>query len=436
MNRTLALATLCLSLSTAALAQTVTPAPSLLNYQGRIATPNGNPVPDPPSSLPYTLRLSLWDAATGGTKKWEQTITVRTKNGTFSALLDLGANAGDILSGNVWMETKVGNDAPLAPRQQIVSVAYALKANTVPDNSITTTKIADGSVTAAKLANGAGFSLPYAGAVSSSAQAFSVTNNGTAAGIVGTSNQNAGVVGFSTNGGGVDAYTFNGHGMYGVNTSTGNYGVLGTNSNGIYGFTSNGGGETVNGAGVYGASNTATGVRGVSTNNIGVKGDGGTVGVYGASPTGYGIVGQSDSGWSVYSFGRTGSVGGYFDTSDARYKTNINPLENPLNTILSMRGVSYDWKRDEFKSMNFGAGRQIGFLAQELEKVLPELVHTDAKGYKSVNYSHVVPVLVEAVKTLNAKVDRLSNAEKKNIELEARIKQLEAMMERLNAEKR
>lgn len=94
-------------------------------------------------------------------------------------------------------------------------------------------------------------------------------------------------------------------------------------------------------------------------------------------------------------------------TSDARYKRNVKTLADPLDSILGLRGVAFDWDRDAWPSKAFPEGRQIGFVAQEVEKVLPELVHTDENGYKSVEYSNVVPVLVEAVKTLKRDNDDL-----------------------------
>ncbi len=130
-----------------------TPAPATITFQGRIAKPDGSPVPDTVSSLPYTLRISLWDAPTGGTKKWETIVTVSTKNGVFSTPLEFGANADTALGGNRWIEMKIGNDPPLLPRQQLFSVAYALRANTVPDGAITSEKLADASVLAVKIAD-------------------------------------------------------------------------------------------------------------------------------------------------------------------------------------------------------------------------------------------------------------------------------------------
>ena len=84
-------------------------------------------------------------------------------------------------------------------------------------------------------------------------------------------------------------------------------------------------------------------------------------------------------------------------TSDANLKTNIQTVENALDTINSLRGVSFDWKET-------GKG-SYGVIAQELEEVLPELVRTE--GNKSVNYNGIVGVLIEAIKELKAEVEEL-----------------------------
>jgi hypothetical protein len=92
-------------------------------------------------------------------------------------------------------------------------------------------------------------------------------------------------------------------------------------------------------------------------------------------------------------------------SSDARYKKNVEPIENALSSVLKMNGVTYDWRKEEFPSMGFGTNRQVGLIAQELEQVFPIVVNTDVNGYKSVNYAHMVALLIEAIKDQQAIID-------------------------------
>lgn len=84
--------------------------------------------------------------------------------------------------------------------------------------------------------------------------------------------------------------------------------------------------------------------------------------------------------------------------SDIRYKKEIHVLNSPLQKVLNLQGVTYEWDKDKVNGAGFEGGRQIGLIAQEVEKVLPELVHTDAKGYKTLSYDKLGPLLIEAVK--------------------------------------
>uniref|UniRef100_UPI004049066B tail fiber domain-containing protein n=1 Tax=Fulvivirga sp. TaxID=1931237 RepID=UPI004049066B len=130
------------------------------------------------------------------------------------------------------------------------------------------------------------------------------------------------------------------------------------------------------------------------------------------------------------------SSDGLVQTSDARLKTNILPLKNTLSNVLKMRGVTYNWI-DPSKSQ----ANQIGVIAQEVEAIYPEFVHTDDKGMKSVNYSQMVAVLIEAMKEMNGKIESL---ETENASLKASIsemdglklqmKNLEGMMKKLAGE--
>ncbi|MET3536735.1 tail fiber domain-containing protein [Chryseobacterium limigenitum] len=104
----------------------------------------------------------------------------------------------------------------------------------------------------------------------------------------------------------------------------------------------------------------------------------------------------------------------YYYNSDARYKSNIAHLETPLEKVLSLNGYRYYNKLSE--------KNDIGVIAQEVEKVFPELVQTDAEGYKSVSYGNLVAPIIEAIKDLfNKYVDQQSQIDA----LEARIQALE-----------
>ncbi|MFV8250654.1 tail fiber domain-containing protein [Bdellovibrio bacteriovorus] len=98
---------------------------------------------------------------------------------------------------------------------------------------------------------------------------------------------------------------------------------------------------------------------------------------------------------------------GITDSSDIRLKRDIASLSSSeaLQRILKIQGVSYNWKNPEH-----GKRPQLGFIAQELEKIYPELVETDPQGMKSVNYSHLVSPLVEAIKALYDEVSALKDS--------------------------
>lgn len=95
--------------------------------------------------------------------------------------------------------------------------------------------------------------------------------------------------------------------------------------------------------------------------------------------------------------------GGRYRTScsDIRLKKDIKPLKSALSTLGKLQGKSYRWKDNNEPD--------IGLIAQELEKVIPELVKTDNKGYKSIVYQKLTAVLIEAVKEQQQEINNLSN---------------------------
>jgi hypothetical protein len=94
-------------------------------------------------------------------------------------------------------------------------------------------------------------------------------------------------------------------------------------------------------------------------------------------------------------------------TSDLRYKQNVKTLTNATESLSKLRGVSYTWKTSEFPDKMFDSYEHYGFIAQEVLEVLPEVVGEDSEGYLSVEYLALIPVLVEAIKEQNIRINQL-----------------------------
>jgi hypothetical protein len=100
------------------------------------------------------------------------------------------------------------------------------------------------------------------------------------------------------------------------------------------------------------------------------------------------------------------SSGAFTSTSDENKKENIRIIENAMDILNEIRGVRFNWKSNHQPS--------VGVIAQEIEKVLPELVHTIDDGTKTVSYGNLVAVLIEALKDQHI---RLNKIEHKNNQL-------------------
>ena len=86
-------------------------------------------------------------------------------------------------------------------------------------------------------------------------------------------------------------------------------------------------------------------------------------------------------------------------SSDEQLKENISTIENSIDKVNALRGVDFNWKKDGKK--------QIGVIAQEVEKILPELVETMPDGYKGVHYGNIVGLLIEAIKEQQKEINEL-----------------------------
>jgi hypothetical protein len=164
----------------------------------------------------------------------------------------------------------------------------------------------------------------------------------------------------------------------------------------------------------FGGWSAGTGYAGVKTGNLTVTGNIGATGVINTT--------------------------GYKETSDVRWKKNISSIANPLEKVMALKGVNYYFKtkaellaEKQDTTYNFTDKKQIGFIAQEVEKVLPEVVSTDPVGYKTVEYSKVVSLLVEAVKEQQKEIEALKN-ENASLKAQAdKVKVLEDKMQKVEA---
>lgn len=91
-----------------------------------------------------------------------------------------------------------------------------------------------------------------------------------------------------------------------------------------------------------------------------------------------------------------------FFSSDEKLKKNIKILNNSLDKIKQIDGVEFDWNENTEHS-----GHDLGVIAQQVEKVFPDIVATRDNGYKAVRYEKLIPVLIEAIKELARKVEVL-----------------------------
>jgi hypothetical protein len=94
-----------------------------------------------------------------------------------------------------------------------------------------------------------------------------------------------------------------------------------------------------------------------------------------------------------------------YASSDKRLKDNITPIDNAIDKVQKISGVTFDWndKQDTYEH----GKHDVGVIAQEIEEVLPEVVDTRENGYKAVKYEKIVPLLIEAIKEQQKQIDEL-----------------------------
>jgi hypothetical protein len=138
----------------------------------------------------------------------------------------------------------------------------------------------------------------------------------------------------------------------------------------------------------------------------GLGGNGGWWSGADGEPGGVGIGTTNPGTYKLYVAGAAYSTGGW-QSSDLRFKKNIETIDSPIEKIMNIKGVSFEWKTSEYKDKGLPEGRHYGVIAQEVEKVLPEIVKEGPNGEKAVSYIELIPILTEAIKEQQKQIDSL-----------------------------
>jgi uncharacterized coiled-coil protein SlyX len=233
--------------------------------------------------------------------------------------------------------------------------------------------------------------------------------------------------------------------VYGRSTpdNNGNYGIGGKflgNYYGVYASTSAG----LSTGSAYGVYSKCMG--NTHGSRYGVYGE-----AYGNSEYQYGVYGKSaavGNSFGIYCNGNGVYTGTWSQSSDRKLKKNIEPLQNSLSKLLALNPVTYEYRTGEFSFMNLTQGSQIGFIAQELEEIFPELVTTagqpksnnknpEVEVYKAINYIGLIPALTGAIKeqqqTIKTLQETVNQQTKTNNLLLNKLKQLEARLNNLES---
>lgn len=185
--------------------------------------------------------------------------------------------------------------------------------------------------------------------------------------------------------------------------------------------------DVAGGSGMYGFGGYFT-ASNTNTSNYGATGI-----ATGISSTNYGVYASASGGttnYSLYCAGNGVYTGTWTQSSDRKLKNNIQPIARGLDLVLQLKPSTYEYKTKDtaYKEMNLATGLHYGFIAQDIEQVIPSVVQdnfqqkpgTSAKpiSFKSVNYVELIPVLTRAIQEQNTLIVELRN------ELEALKKQV------------
>jgi len=122
-------------------------------------------------------------------------------------------------------------------------------------------------------------------------------------------------------------------------------------------------------------------------------------------------------------------------SSDARLKTNVQEIHNPLDKILALRGVEFDWRKDIEQPTRHEQTHDIGVIAQEVERQFPEAVTTAKDGFKSVAYSKLVSPIIGAIKELYARLTGVEGQQNQQSRKIASVEEQVKVLQEQNAAK-
>ncbi len=119
-------------------------------------------------------------------------------------------------------------------------------------------------------------------------------------------------------------------------------------------------------------------------------------------------IGTTSPTQKLYVVGNIYATGSCSGGSDIRWKKDIKPLGKVLDKLVHINGVIYRWNKEEYPDLNFDDKEHIGLIAQEVEKYFPEVVDTNSDGYKSLDYSRITVILLEAIKEQQKQIEELT----------------------------
>lgn len=418
----------------AAVAQTDT----TFTYQGSLAQ-NGSP-----ANGTFDLIATLWDAPTGGSQVGSavQLDGLPVQDGLLTMSLDFGAGA---LRDARWVQISVDGTA-LSPRQALTAAPHSATTRGIyVDPTETFVGIGrETPVTGAEVfgisRDTDGFAGMYANAGAAGRPFYGYALNGVPASYhyldgatgslhlvhggavaltvspsrrvaIGLTNPGAMLHVEANDGRAIRAFATNDHAITCSTISPFQSGIRGSSDStgegyGVFGITSG-----IEGVGVWGHANMSTGVS-------------------------YGVKGSCNSS-NGYDFYASGPGINYGAPSSIRWKRNISAVTDPLGTLASIRGVYYEWDAEH------GGRRDIGFIGEEVGKVVPEIVafEPDGEFVTGMDYGRMTPLLVEGVNALRARHESESAAlhteiealRAQNAELRTRLDAMESLLTSLAA---